>query len=143
ARRTQPAALLLLVMLPLAFWLFHLPNGFSLFKLAMFAQPFLLAVLVLGAWRLVTWPLVRGGALIAPGGAGLASQARYLRASRGVGTAFLEVRDPSGTRLLRQMRRAVAGASVRRLVVDTSNNSLARMLVLYTRGVETTFPALS
>jgi hypothetical protein len=141
-RRHPAPALLTLVMLLAAAWLYRLPNGFGLFKLAMFVQPFLLGVVAVGWCRAVPWRVVQAFGLIGLAAAGYGAQAHYVEGSRGKGVVYVDLPQASQRGLNRQLDRALAGLTGQRVVVDTYNSALAKFLALHLRGVETAMPSI-
>jgi hypothetical protein len=141
-RRHPAPALLTLMMLLAAGWLLRLPNGFGLFKLAMFVQPFLLAVVAVGWCRAVPWRVVQAVGLIGLAAAGWAAQAHYVEGSRGAGIVYVDLPQASQRGLNRELDRTLAGLASQRVVVDTYNSALAKFIALHLRGVETAMPSI-
>jgi hypothetical protein len=140
AWRGDAAAIMTALMLAVAVALFRMPDGFGLFKLAMFVQPFLLGTLA--AWQGVARRRVaRLAVLAALALAGLGSQARYVDVSRGhVLASMAEIPDASASRINTEFRRAVAAVPAKALVLDSTSTSLLHFQVVYTRGVPTALP---
>jgi hypothetical protein len=142
AWRLQPAAIMTSVMLAVGALLLCQRNGFGLFKLAMFIQPFLLATVVLAWFGLVRRPVLRLVPLVLLGLAGLPGQNTYVRSSRDVGFLLVELPGASRSNLLGQFRQEMAGKPIRRLLSDTSNYPFAKFQALYTGGIATAFPCI-
>jgi hypothetical protein len=140
ARRREPAAFIAVVMFGVCGVLFASGNGFGLFKLAMFAQPFLLGALTVAWFSLFRNRLLRVGPLLALGLLGVATQWHYVEGSRGVGAAFTEVRDPSRTHINEEFRKGIAAAPAKRFVIDSINPCLVKFGAIYLRGIPSTTP---
>jgi hypothetical protein len=138
--RGHAAATCTLVMFLTAGWLLAQPDGFGLFKLAMFLQPFLLATVAAVCWQSLRRRWVAVGALTALGLAGVATQGYYREASRGAGTAFLEIADPSRSQLTAQLEQLGRGVAGKRVLADFSNESLTKLLAAHLLGTELAFP---
>jgi hypothetical protein len=141
ARKGHPAGAVVLVMLAAGLVLRLREDGFGLFKLAMFAQPFLLAAVVSEWWGLVRRPLARWAPLLLLAAAGLPAQAVYLQASRGRAACLVELPDPSRTRLLTRFAEAVAPVAPRQIILDTLQPTLGTLQALHLKGVTAAFPS--
>jgi hypothetical protein len=141
ARWAHPAAVVSIVMFGLAGWLFHEHFGFGLFKLAMYIQPFLLATIVAACFRIIPRPWPRAVGLLLLMAAGLRGQLHYVQASRGIGTLYVEIPNPSQANLLAQLEQAAAGVRYKRVLADTYNVVLGKFLALYLRGTTCAMPA--
>ena len=142
AWRAQPAAIVTVVMLLLSAQLVRQGVGFGLFKLAMFAQPFLLGVLVAG-WFLVTRRTpMRVGPLILVGMLGLVGQSVHVQGSLGLKSgAFADASAAGVNEEFRQLAQRIDAGSDPQLVFDTSLVVAAKLASVYTRGISTHFPS--
>ncbi|HZY84777.1 MAG TPA: hypothetical protein VFE78_08095 [Gemmataceae bacterium] len=141
AWKGRPEGAVALVMLAVAAVLRLREDGFGLFKLAMFVQPFLLAS-VASAWcGLARRPLARWAPLLLLAAVGLPTQTLYLRASRGVAPYLVELPDPSRTHLLTRFTQAVEAAAPRQLVLDTVHPTLGTLQALQIKGIPASFPS--
>lgn len=139
--RRQPAAAVALVMIGVAALLFWKREGFGLFKLAMFVQPFL-AGAVAAAWFRLTRHRgvhVRVLPLVLLGLVGVLSQWRYVEASRGTGQHFTEIPGASRHRIGQSFAAVVEEAAPSRLLLETDNIVLAKVQAMFTRGIPTTY----
>jgi hypothetical protein len=143
ARRGSPAAALVVVMLGVGVWLFFRPDGFGLMKLAMFAQPFLLASLVLALWRVIPRLWLRVAVLVVLALAGVPAQYHYVWVSRGNGAALLEAPNPSRLRLGTALQESVRRYAPRRIVSDTYIVSVGKLQAVATRGIDAAFPSIT
>lgn len=142
-RRGRPAAAVLLVMSALAAGLYAQKAAFGLFKIAMFAQPFLWATAA--AWatsRRRRWAAVAAaGLLVAVGGLNAGTQYACVRQSIGR-ESFVDLPAVTQQHLLTEFH-ADAGArlargDVSRVVVATENNVLVKLLAAELPGVPNT-----
>ncbi|HEX8915067.1 MAG TPA: hypothetical protein VF796_22135 [Humisphaera sp.] len=150
--RNEPVAGMALVCLVLAVFLFRIDAGFGLYKLAMFAQPFVLGTLAV-AWVAVTrrgrrrwlFPLIL--VLVIPSAR---IQNTYIGFSQDQGATFNEVPGATRTRLVQEFKREVvddwaakraAEGKTPAFLCDAYNISLSKLLLLYTRGEATSVPA--
>lgn len=164
--RNRPEATVALVMFGLGLVLFVNRSGFGLFKLAMYLQPFALGAITI-AWlalmrrfvmrrkaateststRRIDWRRFGGlralqvAPLILLAGAGMHAQTAYMASSYGLGTAFLEIPDPSKTRINDEFTGVLVKYPSKQVVSDTFNMVLAKFQALYTTGRELVFPA--
>ncbi len=126
--RGDSVATFSLVMVAIALFLFKGRSGFGLYKLAMYAQPFFLSLLVTGWFAIAAWlvrmrgsvsdesnPARRAGfglIALAPlfvlGGISSYTQWFYVRSSCGVGQTFNEILDASDSRVYNEFREIVA-----------------------------------
>jgi hypothetical protein len=138
--RMEPTAPLLLAMFGLAVQLFSKGADFGLFKIAMYAQPFLFATITVGWLILVRQPLARFLPLVMLGVVGLIAQFNYVNRSGPAATGgFVFVPDASSLRVLSTFKDLVRDAPGGVVVVDDFNVSLAKFQALFTRGLETNF----
>jgi hypothetical protein len=124
ALRGEPAATLSAVMLGLAAVLFAGRAAFGLFKLAMYAQPLLLATLAMVAERPAGQRTWRRAALALLAISGLWAQVEYVRASRG----------SPGQDLSDGFRRLVSRVPGDRVDLDTVEPFLMKMQALHLVG---------
>lgn len=147
ARRASPAAAVLVVMAVLAAVLFHRGRDFGLFKLAMYMQPFLLAV---AATRLAPMNPVRRPGILACVIAwilmAVASQFAYVSLSTGEYLAGLsEVWRGSSRRITSEFEGAVKRMkelSPAGMMSDTSSIVHLQHQTLHTKGYSAAFPAM-
>jgi hypothetical protein len=126
-------------------------QAFTLYKLAMYVQPFLLAVVVGGlAWLVErrTWKLaaLRRAAYLAPVALlivlGLPSGAFYRDASDDqAASGFTEIPHATKDALLPDLGKIAERVGARPLISDTSNVSLAKMEAGYLQKNELLFPS--
>lgn len=157
SRRGHPAALLTLVMLFLALYLFARRVDFGLFKLAMFIQPFMTGTVVV-AWlaliRDLKWSDRRKifpGQVIAVAPIllccllGNRAQNFYVERSRGEnrdGRAGLtEVPGASATRFFEEAQQVAGAVRTPIMLFDTANNVLAKCVSVYTKGKALSTPS--
>lgn len=148
-KRADAPVSILLVMLAMGLLLFYRNNGFGLFKLAMFAQPFLMGVLAIELSRMNwgrapryvknTLPIILIPMAI--------SQYGYVGKSTGEEFGGLnEIPHASAHKVNQQFEDLLKTlstnpASSTMLVLDTSNIALAKFQALYTNGREALFPS--
>jgi hypothetical protein len=141
AWRGEPVALVAVVMLAVTGVLRWQANGFGLFKMAMFLQPFLLGTLAVAACRLARRPLLHAPPLLLLAAAGLPTQQAYVQLSRGVSLAFTNVPDPSRSHIHREFGQLIRSAPpLRQVVLDSCNSSLLKFQALYLKGIATAVP---
>lgn len=124
--------------------LFFSGNAFGVYKIAMYAQPFLWGALALIWLRIADgrkrWliPLLGLGVLSAR------TQFEYVARSRGVpdrkGIAFCEIYNATRGRVNDELRALLAGNTYRHLVFDTSNLVLAKLQAYHAQGIQSYFP---
>lgn len=140
---------ILLVMLAMGLILFYRNIDFGLFKLAMFAQPFLMAVLAIEL-RPKSWshtPLYTKIALPVLLMSLAISQYGYVAKSTGEEFGGLnEIPYASALKVNRQFEELLKIISTNRsdspmLILDTSNIALAKFQALYTNGKDAFFPS--
>ena len=147
-RSARAAACMLLVMLGMGLLLFFRNNDFGLFKLAMFAQPFLAAVVAIELQQLST---VRNSqykflALTIVLSAMIFSQIRYVGKSSGEEFGGLnEIPHASAAGVNRQfdakMNDNLRAELQTKIVLETSNIVLAKFQALYLNGTQALFPS--
>lgn len=139
AWRGQPGATLALVMLAFAATLFARSIDFGLFKLAMFAQPFVLGTLAYSVCRSVPRRFNWGWLpVLVAAAAGIAGQLSYVEKSRG---QFNEVPFASQSHINADFQHVLQSVKPQQVVLDTINISLAKFQALYTRGLDANFPS--
>lgn len=141
-----PGACVIAVILVLAVRLFINENGFGLFKLSMFAQPFLAALIgqtyqgYSGKLKLILLALVVPITL---------TQWLYVDVSKGTYYgAMAELPKVSELKMAEEFKSTVESISDEQrkntvLVLDSSNPALIKLQALYTKGIETVFPSRS
>ncbi|MHB8626469.1 MAG: hypothetical protein ACYDEO_09715 [Aggregatilineales bacterium] len=142
--RKQRAAVVAAVMFGLSFYLFIHRVGFSLFKLAMYVQPFVLAVLTI-AWlsfsrkRHIAWQLLP---LVILCVVGLPTQYSYVEASRGLPKtlgAFVSIPNPSSSQIMTEFQQLITANPASTVLSDTQSLVLAKYQAAQTRDVKTIF----
>ncbi|MCC7371975.1 MAG: hypothetical protein IT306_26405 [Chloroflexi bacterium] len=140
--RGHPVGPITLAMTLVAFQLFWKYNDFGLYKLAMFAQPFILGSLV------VTWVSMNRNRLlqIIPllllGIIGIPAQYTYVEASKGSGLGFVSIVNASPGRINREFQdhlQRIDRSNDPQILLDTSNIVLAKFQSIYSRGIRTQF----
>jgi hypothetical protein len=167
--RGDAVATFALVMVMLGLFLFKNRAGFGLYKLAMYAQPFFLALIVATFFEYlcrsrekalskprVSSPIGRGiraAIVLAPlvilAGFSFTTQWLYVRSSCGVGQTFNEILDASDSKVYNEFRHLVAendkrqkpGAEPQEYLVDSYNLVLAKFQSLGNRGHDMAFPS--
>jgi hypothetical protein len=154
AWRGHPAGAFAVVMVMMSFSLYFNRAGFGLYKLAMYAQPFLLGSLVVWWFATAKRPIARVLPLVVVAVLGLRAQNRYVNASVGDGSTFIEVPDASATAVNREFaakleeatkeadgRSPAATLRPAYVISDTYNIVLAKFEAMYTRGRQAVFPS--
>ena len=140
AWRAQPTAVVTVVMLVLSAQLIKQGVGFGIFKLAMFAQPFLIGTLVAGWFLVSRRTALRVGPLMLVGALGLLGQISHVQGSLGINSgAFANASAARVNEQLRGIAQRVDPAADRQLVFDTSLVVGAKLASVYTRGSNTHF----
>jgi hypothetical protein len=144
ARRLEPAACMSAVMLAMGALLFSRSADFGLFKLAMYAQPFVLSSLALAASAIRPRRLAYG-ALAAVAFLGLPSQVFYVWRSCAAGpepaAGFLEIPRASSSRLLSELIALRQRSAARSVVIsDTGNVVLGKLEMLYLNPASVRLP---
>jgi hypothetical protein len=146
-RKASPPAIISFVMLLLAARLFAGNVDFGLFKLAMFIQPFLIAVVAMRlseiVWAVVTW---RGkGLVVGLMFLCLSSQTAYVKRSTGEFLGSMtEIPQASGKEMNRQFAEllsSVKSSSPVGFIADTSHLVMAKYQALYSIGTSIIFPS--
>lgn len=146
ARRAVLPSIVLIVMTMMGVALLISKNGFGLFKLAMFVQPFLLAVVSLSLLNYVAKKNWSSVMLISLFFLGLPSQFYYTRVSQGIlggAASFNEVPGISQYRILSEFANEIDSKRPEWVILDTANFSLAKLQSLYLRGVASVFPSFN
>lgn len=138
AWRGNAIGLLAIIMLVLGLHLYWKAAAFGLYKLGMYAQPFLFGSLVVLCLRATARPWLQALPLVLLGWANFSVVDTYVEYSEGVGT-FAEVRQGSQSRVSSRFRADLATKPARRLIADTHNIVLAKFQALHTRGIPTDF----
>ena len=144
AWRGERSSMILLAMTVVGIELFAKRIGFGLFKIAMFAQPFLIGSAVLSWFRLVEKGSLfrrfslrqKSIAVLTPLGCimalGLYGQAYYVQRSLGgAGSGFVEIPYGSETQLTSQLRRLREQAHRQNIISDSDSAVLAKLEALY------------
>lgn len=148
-KRSDAPVSMLLVMMAIGLLLFYRNNDFGLFKLAMFAQPFLIGVLAIELGRMrwsrasrytkIALPIVLISLVI--------SQYGYVGKSTGEEFGGLnEIPHASALKINRQFEDLLNKVLAEKksgtyLVLETSNVVLAKFQALYTNGRQALFPS--
>ncbi len=144
-KKCFPSAIMTIVMLVLATQLFLAKNGFGLYKIAMFIQPFLLATLA-SFWLKLSnkiLPVYRYLPLIALALVCLPSQFMYANKSRGYGDkSAVDVPDISNKYLVRTFKESIQQVPINtNLFLDTTILPLAKLQAIYLTGYNSVFPS--
>jgi hypothetical protein len=145
ALRGHPVGAFAAVMFVMSLSLFFNRSGFGLYKVAMYAQPFVIGSLVIW-WvgRTRNRPVLQLAPLIAVSGLGLATLNHYVGNSYGAGSTFIEVPMASETDINREFATKLATVPAEtRVISDSYNIVLTKFQAMYTRGRETYYPANS
>jgi hypothetical protein len=140
AWQARPAAAVALTMLAVGAVLRLRQDGFGMFKLAMFVQPFLLATVASAWYGLARPPLLRWAPLLLLAAAGLPTQALYVRASRGEVAYLVAMPGVSRARVLTRLAEALRPVAARELLFDTVNPTLGTLQALQVQGTPASFP---
>lgn len=142
--KRNSAAIIAFAMLILGFYIclrFGQQSGFSLFKLAMYVQPFLLATLAAGIIGYVSSEKLQAILIVLVVSMGLSAQNHYLDASYGdLGKPFSELSNGSRTHLLSelsQLKKNLPKEAV--IVTDTTSIISEKLQALYFSNNETQF----
>jgi hypothetical protein len=145
-RALYPAAMMVVVMLAVTLFLFVKQNDFGLFKLAMYAQPFLIAVVViaLSQWdKNTSWMAYALLALFVA--ASLVNQFSSVVKSTGEVVGFMnEIPHASAHKINEQFQAIVqANPQQTHYIFDTSLVVIAKLQSLYTQGIAVDYPSRS
>jgi hypothetical protein len=138
AWRGNAVALQMLIMLALVPFLYQKQMAFGLFKLAMYAAPFLLASFALLCLRTIRNPGLAVVPLALVGFANFNALSGYVAASTG-NSQYCEIHRATESRISRVLHNAVRAVPAKRIVADALNRSLAKYEALNTRGIPTDF----
>lgn len=118
-------------------------SGFSLFKLAMYIQPFMLAVIAMGIVELVVSRRVKIAAVIFFMSIGMVVQFSYLHASYGdLGQPYSELPQASSLHLASELRKLKKEVSNAKLIISEVPNVVsAKLQSLFLSDKNTTFPS--
>lgn len=123
-----PVAIITFVMFVLMARLFIGNDGFGLFKIVLFIQPFILATIVISWLKFAKRPSLQIMPILMLGLAGGASQNDYTQ------SGALEVWRGPETNIRSEFDRIVGSVPSDNLLIDTSNFFLARLQALQARG---------
>lgn len=148
-RKASSPAIIALVMFSLGVRLFLGNIDFGLFKLAMFIQPFLVAVVAMRlsayVWTIEKWQVIKGALVVVLVLLCLSSQMAYVKQSTGeIAGSMTEITHSSSKGMNRQfdeLFNAVKKSSPSGFIADTSHLVIAKYQALYTRGVSVIFPS--
>jgi hypothetical protein len=129
-------------MFVLTFELFWARNGFGLFKMSMFLQPFMLGTLVVAWFGLQKNLYLRLAPLLILALVGTYAQTSRVEGSRGFGTSFVAVPAASSMRVNEEFDRLVQRVEDQPgtdLLLDTPNVVLAKFQSLFVRGTYTLY----
>lgn len=139
-KRKQLVGIVSLTMCCVAVPFFLKGNGFSLFKLAMYVQPFMIGAMVVACFSLIKNVRHRYYSLAALGLLGLPAQYYYVDVSRGDRGAYAEVHQASASKLNQEFAALAATLSpVHPVILDTPHVVIAKLQSLYLRGKEAYF----
>lgn len=136
-KKLCPPAFVVVAMILAAAFLFIKLDGFGLFKLSMFVQPFLIATLAMfatpckgsgKAWRFVL--------LIVLGVAGLPTQKYYIDASYKETpgkVSYVEIRRASSSQIFSELQKITTELGNQTVYLDTPNLTLSKIQPLYTK----------
>lgn len=140
-RKKTPIAIIFFIMLCLGSLLLYRKNGFALFKLSMYIQPFLICIFVIAINKFFKRHYLKILAISLFAIISLHQQYSYVRYSEGApGSPFVELPNASKTHLvndLLQLNKKVETAS--HIVVDAHSIVPAKLLALNLIDKETTF----
>lgn len=147
-RRGRPFAAVLLVMSALTVMLYRQQAAFGLFKIAMFAQPFLWATVA--AWaasRRRQWATaIVVATLLVAGGLNLKTQYWYVKQSTGH-DGCVDLPAVTQQKLMSQFRAEVgprlASGEMSRVLIASENNILVKLLVAETTTVPSSYLAIA
>ena len=145
-RARYPAAIVTTVMLTLSAILFYQNNGFGLFKLAMYIQPFIIAVAAVELVKFkFKWPWIAYTSLLILIISELIAQNYYINTSRGEGTGGMnEIPHASAEKInykFSNLMHSIPQNQPQQFVMDTANVVLAKFQALYTQGIRVGFPS--
>lgn len=143
AWRRQPVGVMLLVIGGVAVVLLRGMNAFGLFKLAMYAQPFILGSIVLGWARMNPgyWKWAGLVCLLALVPPQLSTQRTYVSSSETGPTAGGETPGATEERLFTQYRRAFQTPGAKRFVVPVNDMVSRKLVACYGHGVTLCVPS--
>jgi hypothetical protein len=124
--KKNAAATMLVVMLLLSLILFKNNNGFGLFKLVMYMQPFLLSVVAIGLFTVVPQKTLRFAIILIFATVGIKTEHSYVYYSRGSASSpFVELPNASITQLTReaqQLSQWLPRENAAPIIVDNRKN---------------------
>jgi len=143
AYKKLPVAIILLVMSSLSLFFIKQHSGFSLFKLAMYSQPFLISVFVVGFFNLVRSFRIRTTCTVILAYLFSITQAHYIHFSKGSpGMPFVELPMASKLYLVDNISQFSASLNDSEyIIVDTSNILIAKLFSLLLRHHSILFPS--
>ncbi|MHB1947185.1 MAG: hypothetical protein ACYCQI_03620 [Gammaproteobacteria bacterium] len=134
-------AIMTLIMIIMGFELFHLKNGFGLFKLAMYIQPFLLSVLGIGLFSLfkrnvMPYVIIAMFAFI-----NFNIQYTYVKSSYGdVGSPFVELSNASKSHLFQEINQLLHQIPFSSAIAfDTPNAIIVDIVATYFHNRKSSF----
>ncbi|WP_204103696.1 MULTISPECIES: hypothetical protein [Spirulina sp. CCY15215] len=129
--KTQPIILFTGIMLSLGFYLFIAKKGFTLFKLGMFIQPFLLGSFVLFCLTLIPSRVMRLLPLMVLGILNLSTQLSYLEDSRGFSTVLVEIYQGSSSGVYSEAKVFMDAHKNDPILIHTNSRALLGVLGFY------------
>jgi hypothetical protein len=144
-RQARVAASIFLIMVGMGLLLFFQNDSFGLYKLAMFSQPFLMAVMAIQLDK-IKWPLYLKKVLILVLLLMVFNQSVYVKFSEGENYGgFVEIPHASRLKINQQFHDLIqeikSQNSMSTLVLGSSHIVLAKFQALYTNGMQTIFPS--
>lgn len=140
-KERTPVAIVLGIMICFSVFLLKNHLGFAIFKLAMYAQPFLIGGLALGLFQIIKFKKARILIISLIAGFFIMIQYQYVNFSTGkLGSPFVEMVNASPSKLVSELddldRQLNTTANV---IVDTPNMITAKLLALYLIARKTSF----
>ncbi|HZS07233.1 MAG TPA: hypothetical protein VFD58_20520 [Blastocatellia bacterium] len=138
--KRQPSAFVVFAMLVASVIFFRRHEGFALFKLSMFIQPFLLGTIATFWTALSRRKIWQVAPIVVLAMIGVHTQVFYVDASYKTARGkliFAEIPQASLSRVYSEFEHAVSSANAQQLVLDTPNLVLSKVQTLYTRGKST------
>jgi hypothetical protein len=135
----RPFGPVVIVMIGLAITLFAKTGDFGLFKLSMYAQPFLLATLTFVWLALVRNRnlIIMATPLLILAAAGIHAQRGYIVSSQGNAARLVEVRRASNLAIAANVEELLKKQKPDSIIIDSPNIVLQKIIVAYTRGIPT------
>lgn len=151
AGKVTPPVAVVIVMLLVSIWLFQKRDGYGLFKLAMYSQPFLagtISIILCENHRRKKLPVWSYLLIALTLGCSAFSQFQYYARSKGEHTlsTVSEIPMASSQKIYHHLEKLFTGRTIppsQILLSDTPNPLLAKIQALYTIHTPTLFPAMT